>query len=79
MNLKIKSKLIKCIVILFSIVSVLAITTSCLLKEESHLTKCAENGNLNRCRELLDNGTDVNIKDNEGRTFLHWAARDGHI
>ena len=44
------------------------------------LTDAADNGDIDRVRELLDNGVDPDIsRFNLGNTALFWALREGHI
>jgi len=43
------------------------------------LLDAADGGNLAGVEEALTNGADVNAKDNDGWTALHWASRLGHI
>ena len=44
------------------------------------LIDAADNGNIDRVRELLDNGVDPDInRFNLGNTALFWALREGHI
>ena len=42
-----------------------------------HLAAMA--GNLTLVQKLAARGTDIDAKDNEGRTALHWAAHSGHL
>lgn len=39
---------------------------------------CASVGDVKGLRELMDEGADVNARDEEGRTALHWAVDRGH-
>lgn len=43
------------------------------------INTCAETGKLEQLQQLLAGGTDVNEKDSDGRTPLHWAASYGHL
>ena len=38
----------------------------------------AKTGNIDRVRELIAAGANVNQQDNNGLTPLHWAAENGH-
>ena len=42
------------------------------------LLKAADDGNIKAVKQYLDDGADVNTKDNLGRTPLLWAALNGH-
>ena len=42
------------------------------------LHDAVKNGDLNKCRELIENGDDVNKKDVWGNTPLHWATFNGY-
>jgi len=46
--------------------------------EAEHLHHAAANGEIERVKLLISEGTDVNVKNNEGLTPLHYAAREGH-
>lgn len=48
------------------------------LADYSGLLKAAATGNAMRARELLQEGSAVDVRDNEGRTPLHVAAYAGH-
>ncbi len=39
----------------------------------------AKEGNIEEVRRLVESGVDVNVKDNDGRTPLHFAAGLGYI
>ena len=39
----------------------------------------AKNGDIKNVRELLANGADVDAKDKDGETALHWAACSGKV
>lgn len=43
------------------------------------LISAAEEGNVQRVKEFLSKGADVNAKDDQGYTALMWAAYNGHI
>ena len=51
-------------------------------EEYSHghtpLMRAALNGNTERVKELLDQGVDINLKDDEGRTALIFAVINTH-
>lgn len=38
----------------------------------------ADAGDLGELRRLLDGGADIDEKDNDGWTALHWVANQGH-
>ena len=42
------------------------------------LLDAADDGNIKAVKQYLDDGADVNTKDNLGRTPLLWAALNGH-
>lgn len=46
--------------------------------EYAALHKAAEAGNLDRVKQMLSEGADVNAKDEHSLTALHWAARTGN-
>jgi cytohesin len=43
-----------------------------------HLCPAAANGEIERVKLLISEDADVNVKDSEGLTPLHYAAREGH-
>jgi hypothetical protein len=43
------------------------------------LINAARKGHLDICRLLIDKGADIEAKDREGWTPLHWVAHTGHI
>ena len=43
------------------------------------LIDAAKNEDIKNVRELLANGADVDAKDKNGETALHWAACDGRV
>ena len=43
------------------------------------LTTAAYNGRLDICRLLIDKGAQLEAKDWDHRTPLHWAAIEGHV
>ena len=45
----------------------------------SELHRAAERGNLNRVKELLNQGANIHALDRYGRQPIHWAARGGHL
>ncbi|MBM4023806.1 MAG: hypothetical protein FJ280_00140 [Planctomycetes bacterium] len=44
----------------------------------SPLQSAAREGELNRIRSLIAEGADVNAKETDGNTALHWATHEGH-
>lgn len=40
---------------------------------------CCKFGNSKRLQEHLQNGIDINIKDDDHNTLLHFAVRSGHL
>jgi ankyrin repeat protein len=51
------------------------VPTSC---EEGRLFSAATSGDLDEVKLLLEHGADPNVKDNDGRTPLHYAADFDH-
>ncbi len=45
----------------------------------NQLFEAARTGNVDAARVALDAGANVNARDDEGQTPLHWAAECGHI
>jgi ankyrin repeat protein len=43
------------------------------------LIRATQNGDINEIRSLLDMGHDVDIKDSDNCTSLHWAADKGNL
>jgi len=48
-------------------------------KQAEDLSVAASFGDIQEARRLLDEGADVNEKDEGGRTALHWACQEGHL
>jgi cytohesin len=46
--------------------------------KEEHLCPAAANGEIERVKLLISEDADVNVKDSDGLTPLHYAAREGH-
>lgn len=44
----------------------------------SDLIQACRNGDLEKVKELVKNGVDVNVKNFKGKTALHRAARYGY-
>jgi ankyrin repeat protein len=49
------------------------------LNDSGRFLRAAEKGNLDEVKKLLNQGIDVNIKDNEGNTALILASLYGHL
>ncbi|MFP3036391.1 MAG: ankyrin repeat domain-containing protein [Wolbachia sp.] len=49
------------------------------LFRNQELIDTAGQGNLNKVKELIDNGADLNTVDNYGMTPLHYAATSGNL
>ena len=49
------------------------------LLESLRLRKAAEAGDIDRVRECLEQGAKYQLSDQEGRTSLYMAAREGHL
>lgn len=47
--------------------------------EAESLQEAAATGNLKQVRELIDNGANVNLRDEEGETALMWASWNDHL
>ncbi len=67
----------------FFIVTVRHAKTSALFKDpvrdrRTPLMKAAFLGRLDVAKFLVDKGTDVNAKDNDGNTPVMWATQTGH-
>ena len=43
------------------------------------MPEAAATGNLKRVRELVDNGANVNTRDEDGETALMWASCNNHL
>ncbi len=56
-----------------------AVQTLDELDFERGLWTAAMNGNLSKCKKLLEKGTNPNIRDDSGYTALHYAARSGKL
>jgi ankyrin repeat protein len=53
------------------------VSTNC---EEERLFRAAMNGDLDEVKRLvIDCGLDPNVKDNDGRTPLHFAVKKCHV
>lgn len=50
-----------------------------LTDQEQALLTAAEQGNLNKVKELVNAGVNINIADDTGHTALHFAARTGRL
>lgn len=62
----------------FRILIILAVLTIPALAADIH--EAAKTGDLQKVQELIKADPDaVNLKDNSGRTPLHWAARNDHL
>jgi len=52
---------------------------SCNLHGKTLLHESCQNGSLDIIRLLVDNGANLETKDNSGNTALHYASENGHI
>ncbi len=48
------------------------------MENEEKLLLAAENGEIAKAKKLISSGVDVNAKNDDGWTALHWASRNGH-
>tara|TARA_Y100001968_G_scaffold237552_1_gene220911 strand:- start:88 stop:294 length:207 start_codon:yes stop_codon:yes gene_type:complete len=48
-------------------------------KHMNKLHNAVKNGNLERCKQLIENGFDIDAKDHNKDTPLHWAVILGHL
>jgi hypothetical protein len=49
------------------------------MQDSDELIEAVKAHDLDRVRSLLDRGSPVDVRDDEGRTPLMWAARQGHF
>jgi ankyrin repeat protein len=49
------------------------------MSKEMNIFEAVRTNNLNKVRELIKNGADVNAKDQWDRTLLHWSSNCGHF
>ncbi|XP_054713567.1 serine/threonine-protein phosphatase 6 regulatory ankyrin repeat subunit B-like [Uloborus diversus] len=50
-----------------------------ILYNQKNINIAASEGDIQTVEHLLKSGLDVNVKDNDGRTSLHYAANNGHL
>ena len=48
------------------------------MKRAKGINELSREGHIEELAKLLDQGTDVNEKDESGYTPLHWAVQGGH-
>ncbi len=48
-------------------------------ENEASLHKAAQRGNVRKIKQMLDNGAEVDTKDQEGRTSSYFPALDGNV
>ncbi|WCR59295.1 MAG: hypothetical protein PG978_000731 [Wolbachia endosymbiont of Ctenocephalides felis wCfeF] len=64
---------------LMGIVTEMGFTSMTKLFRNQELIDTAEQGNLDKVKELIDSGADLNATDNYGMTPLHYAALNGKL
>ena len=47
--------------------------------KEQNLISASKNGNIDKVRDSLENGVDIDYVDDDGRTALMYASQNGHI
>jgi len=48
-------------------------------KNVEEFINTAREGNIEKIKESIANGVDVNLQNNEGITALRWASENGHL
>ncbi len=61
------------------ILILISINLYSLTQNEENFLEAAEYGNINKIKELLTLGIDVNIQNEDGYTALIWASYKGYI
>jgi len=48
-------------------------------KRKEEIFQYAAYGDLEKIKKLLNSGIDIDIKDQDEYTMLHWATQEGHL
>ena len=64
---------------ILTILILISINLYSLTNNEENFLQASETGNINKVKELLALGVDINIKDEEGWAALTLASYEGHI